>query len=70
MVIRSLSGDDLMIFILGIVFEAHLDHFHAPSLARLPKHIPVLAPDDRLTLAALKEFGFTNIRPMKRFEFR
>jgi len=50
------------------ISHRHLDHFHAPTLRRLPKDKPVLAPRDRLTLAALRELGFLDIRPLEGFE--
>jgi UDP-MurNAc hydroxylase len=50
------------------ISHRHLDHFHAPTLRRLPRDKPVLSPQDRWTLRALEELGFTQIVPMTPFE--
>lgn len=49
------------------ISHRHLDHFHVPTLKKLPTNIPVFIPDDRLTKLALQQIGFQDIRTMKAF---
>ena len=51
-----------------IISHRHLDHYHLPSLAKLSRAVPVLAPQDALLLHGLKELGFTDIRPLVGFQ--
>ena len=45
----------------------HLDHFDPETLASFPKQLPIFAPPDELTIAALKQLGFTDLRIMQPF---
>ncbi len=45
-----------------IISHSHLDHFDIPSLARLPRDVEVLCPDDPTIPYVLERLGFTNVR--------
>ncbi|MEC7987721.1 MAG: MBL fold metallo-hydrolase [Myxococcota bacterium] len=65
---RSMDIDKIPEHDLLYLSHRHLDHFHIPTLKKLSKDKPVMAPDDKLTLLSLKELGFQDIRPMRPFE--
>lgn len=44
-----------------VVTHGHFDHFHPPSLARLRKDLPLIAPEDPHLLEGLRGLGFSNI---------
>lgn len=44
-----------------IMSHNHLDHFHLPSLRRLPAELPVFIPQDGLLLRMMRRAGFHNI---------
>ncbi len=44
-----------------VVTHGHFDHFHAPSLARLSKALPVFVPNDPELLEGLASLGFENV---------
>jgi hypothetical protein len=47
-----------------VITHAHLDHFHRPSLERLPRHVPVIAPPHDWLLQALAGLGFSRVVPL------
>jgi hypothetical protein len=46
------------------ISHRHLDHYHFPSLAVLPRSLPVFCPDDPLLQASLRDIGFTDLRAL------
>jgi UDP-MurNAc hydroxylase len=46
------------------ISHRHLDHFHLPTLASLPKELPVYCPNDPLMRRALGELGFTTLHTL------
>ncbi|MFO0722425.1 MAG: MBL fold metallo-hydrolase [Myxococcota bacterium] len=44
-----------------VVTHSHIDHYDAPSLALLPKQVPVLIPPDDWLEAQLRHLGFQSI---------
>ena len=65
---RTIEVSNLPEHDLLYLSHRHLDHFHLPTLKRLPKDKTVIAPADKLTLLSLKRLGFQDIRPMSPFE--
>lgn len=60
---RVIRADKLPPLDLIIISHMHLDHFDIPSLAQLPRGVPVLCPIDKTILYALQALGFTNLHP-------
>ncbi len=58
---RRLDLDALPSINAVVISHRHFDHFDLPSLALLPREVPVLVPADDLLRAALHDFGFSNI---------
>lgn len=55
-----------------IISHRHLDHFDIASLAKLPRHVDVLCPQDHVIGYALEQLGFKNVHPtpsMQRISF-
>lgn len=50
--------------------HGHLDHFHAPTLARMDRSVPVVHPPVTFTEldANLRRLGFTNLHPRRDWE--
>jgi len=46
-----------------VVTHAHFDHYHPPSLERLPRDVPVMLPEDRALIAGMRRLGFSNLVP-------
>ena len=46
----------------------HLDHFHIPTLKQLKKDVPILIPNDELTILSVQQLGFTDIHIMTPFK--
>lgn len=49
------------------ISHRHLDHFHIPTLKQLKKDVPILIPNDELTILSIQQLGFTNIQIMTPF---
>lgn len=44
-----------------VVSHRHPDHFDPACLARFPRDVPIVVPEDPILLATLKELNFTNV---------
>lgn len=60
---RTIFADKLPPLSAIIISHAHPDHFDIPSLARLPRNVHVVCPDDRAIQYALRKLGFKNVHP-------
>lgn len=60
---RMIRADKLPPLDLIIISHVHPDHFDIPSLAQLPRGVPVLCPIDKSILYALQALGFANVHP-------
>ena len=58
---------DIPEYDLVYISHRHLDHFHIPTLKRIKKDVPILIPNDELTILSIKQLGFTNIHIMTPF---
>ncbi|MBI5494331.1 MAG: MBL fold metallo-hydrolase [Deltaproteobacteria bacterium] len=47
-----------------VISHSHLDHFHAPTLSRLPRDIPVYVPRDSELVRALTRLGFQDVHAL------
>ena len=59
---REVAVDRLPRIDTVFLSHAHFDHFHLRSLARLPRGLPVLCPEDPAIPYALRKLGFTDVR--------
>lgn len=50
-----------------VVSHCHLDHYDLPSLAALPRHVPVWCPGDPFLLYGLQRLGFSDVRTLEAF---
>jgi UDP-MurNAc hydroxylase len=50
-----------------VITHAHLDHFDPPSLATIPRSVPVIVPRDEILIGALQALGFEKIEPVAPF---
>jgi L-ascorbate metabolism protein UlaG (beta-lactamase superfamily) len=62
---RRVHADKLPKLDLVIISHAHLDHFDVPTLARLPRDVEVMCPEDRRITYALEQLGFEKVRPVE-----
>ena len=60
---RMIRADKLPPLYAIIISHSHPDHFDIPSLARLPRDVHVVYPDDKVIQYALESLGFTNVHP-------
>lgn len=60
---RMIRADKLPPLFAIIISHSHPDHFDIPSLARIPRHVHVVCPDDKVIQYALAKLGFTNVHP-------
>ena len=44
-----------------VVTHIHLDHFHPPTLARLPRELPIVVPAHAALVKAIRGLGFTAV---------
>lgn len=64
---REVFADRLPALDALYISHRHLDHFHLPTLAALPKALPVFCPDDPLLQRELRELGYTDLRELTPF---
>jgi UDP-MurNAc hydroxylase len=64
---RQVVHERLPEFDCLIISHRHLDHFDIETLAKLPKFVRVLIPQDELIESCLRELGYTSIYPLKDF---
>ena len=64
---RQVVHERLPEFDCLIISHRHLDHFDIQTLAKLPKSVRVLIPQDELIESCLRELGYTSINPLKDF---
>jgi L-ascorbate metabolism protein UlaG (beta-lactamase superfamily) len=53
---------------LVVVTHGHLDHFDPESLRLVPHDIPLLAPDDEVMIAMLRNMGFNKVVVLRAWE--
>lgn len=59
---RAIDADGLSAAATALaITHIHLDHFHPPTLARLPKHLPVIVPPHGALVEAVRALGFARV---------
>jgi hypothetical protein len=48
-----------------VITHAHFDHFDPPTLARFPRSLPVVVPDDARLIQQLRALGFAQIEVLQ-----
>ena len=64
---REVSWEHLPPFEMLFVSHRHLDHFDIATLARLPREVQVIIPDDPLIAQAFDQLGYTAVRRVHDF---